>query len=432
MSTHDVQPAKRPTDALVVADDLTGATDTGHSFAARGYRTIVRLTPDFDASEAVVSVVDTDSRYSEAAEAANRVTAVVERSTADAVYKKVDSTLRGNVRTETVAAAKAMDAGAAAVAPAFPSNGRVTAAGYHLVGGELVTDTEAGNDPDKPVPTSSLPVLLDGKVGTVVHADAKRVAGGAVTAGKALIGEGDPRLVAFDAVHDRHLEAVADATAAHGGDVLLVGSAGLAEHVRLDAPTVERAPAAEEPSGTAFGVVGSINPQTLAQLDVLPVRRVVELDPEMAVTDPTAAGEAAGEACVERLDSEQSVVLASARNEADVEASLDAAERAGFTERDARERVTEALGVAAEAVWTAVSPGGFFITGGTVAKGVLDRLGVGGIELRGEEVAVGVPVGVVRGGPVEGTPVVTKAGAFGTDSTVDDALEHLRCLEGKR
>lgn len=432
MPTYSVPPAQRPDDALVVADDLTGATDTGHSFAARGYRTIVRLDPNFDTSEAVVSVVDTDSRYAGATEAAERVVDAVKQHDADTVYKKVDSTLRGNIRAEIVAAATAMDADAAAVAPAFPSNGRVTAAGYHLVDGALVTDTEAGNDPDKPAPTSSLPRLLDGEIGTVVHADAKRVAGGAATAGETLDGEGDPRLVAFDAVHARHLGAVADATAVHDGDVLLVGSAGLAEHVRLSAPTVERTPAAEEPSGTAFGVAGSINPQTLAQLDSLPTQQVVELDPEVAVTDPTAAGEAAAEACVERLDSERAVILASARAEADVKSSLDAAERVGLAERDARERVTESLGVAAETVWTAVSPGSLFLTGGTVAKEILDRLDAGGIELRGEEIAVGVPVGVIRGGQAEGTPLVTKAGAFGTDSTVDDALEHLRRLGGKR
>jgi uncharacterized protein YgbK (DUF1537 family) len=406
-----------PADALVVADDLTGATDTGHSFAARGYRTVVRVDDSFSAPEAAVSVVDTDSRYADAEVAAERVASAVSGTAADAVYKKIDSTLRGNVRAETVAARDAMGADAAAVAPAFPANGRVTAAGYHLVDGALVTDTEPGNDPDSPVPTAYLPDLLGGAA--VSHADVGRVAAGG--AGDAL---DDARIVAFDAVHDSHLRNVADAALSEPGEVLLVGSAGLAEHVRLDAPTRERAPRPGEAVGTAFGVAGSVSERTLAQLDAVG-ERVVKLDPERAVTDPAGAGEAAAAACRERLTREPSAVLASARAEGDVETALDAAERAGIDERAARERVTAALATGAAAVYETEKPDGLFLTGGTVAKAVLGELGVGGVELHGEEIAAGVPLGTARGGPADGTAVVTKAGAFGEVGTIADALERL-------
>ena len=99
---------------------------------------------------------------------------------------------------------------------------------------------------------------------------------------------------------------------------------------------------------------------------------------------------------------------------------------AGISERVARERVTSALGTAAAHVWAAREPRGLFLTGGSVAKAVLGRLDAGGIALRGQEIAVGVPTGEVRGGRANGTPVVTKAGAFGDDSTIVDALEYLR------
>lgn len=44
----------------------------------------------------------------------------------------------------------------------------------------------------------------------------------------------------------------------------------------------------------------------------------------------------------------------------------------------------------------------------------------------GESIATGVPVGAVHGGLANGTPVVTKAGAFGDDNTIANALEHVR------
>ncbi|WP_227379324.1 four-carbon acid sugar kinase family protein [Haladaptatus halobius] len=417
--------------ALVVADDLTGATDTGHSFAARGYETVVRIDPDFDAPEAVVLVVDTDSRYVDRDEAVTRVQDVAASTEAAVVYKKVDSTLRGNLGAEIVAVYDAMDADAATVAPAFPSNDRLTAGGYHLVDGELVTNTEAGKDPDSPIETSHIPHLLRTQIDDpIAHADVECVA--SRSAAKKLhrsnesMGD-ERRIVVFDVVHDSHLDIIAEAAHEYDGDVLLVGSAGLAEAVRLPCePTAERLTLTDSPTATAFGIVGSVNPQTLTQLDVLSQNRVINLDTTVAVHDPAAAAAAAADKCLERFNTESAVVLASARDHSDIEATLDAANRASIPERKAREHVTSALGTAAAQVWEASEPDGLFLTGGSVAKAVLGRLDAGGIALRGEGISVGVPAGEVRGGPANGTPIVTKAGAFGDDSTIIDAINYLR------
>ncbi len=123
---------------------------------------------------------------------------------------------------------------------------------------------------------------------------------------------------------------------------------------------------------------------------------------------------------------------ASARDRSDVDAVLAAAADAGVSDREARERVTETLAIAAELVWTEHPPDGLFLTGGAVTKGVLGELGAHGIALRGEAVTTGVPVGEVRGGPANGTPLVTKAGAFGEVSTIADALTHLRRVPKRR
>lgn len=416
---------------LVVADDLTGAMDTGHAFAVRGYETVVRVEPDFDAPEAAVLVVDTDSRYLEPDEAATRVRNVVESTDATVVYKKVDSTLRGNLGVEIVAAYDAMEAGTAAVAPAHPSNGRLTACGYHLVDGELVTDTEAGNDPDSPVETSHVPTLLREQVGdTVTHSGVERVASRrtseALTRPDAVEAD-DRHVVVFDVVHDSHLDAVAAGAREHDEKALLVGSAGLAEYARLPGePTTEPPSIAPNPTGIAFGVAGSVSPRTLTQLDALPERQVVHLDGEKAVCTPEDAATTAAAECLERFHTEPTVVVTAARERDDVTATLEAANRAEVSGREARERVTDALGTAAARVREEREPDGLFLTGGSIAKGILDRLDADGVALRGDEIDVGVPVGEVRGGRVDGTPIVTKAGAFGGDSTIADALDYLR------
>src|ERR671932_2417042 len=119
----------------VIADDLTGAADAGVQLVRAGYRTAVifygerALPDDLDAL-----AFDTDSRAMPAGFAAKRVVETV-RAVREArlVYKKLDSTLRGNVAAELAAAFGAAGRERAVVAPAFPAAGRNTVGGTQLV-----------------------------------------------------------------------------------------------------------------------------------------------------------------------------------------------------------------------------------------------------------------------------------------------------------
>src|ERR671917_1787885 len=93
-------------DLAVIADDLTGAADTGVQFVHAGYPTAVffRATEILEDDLDAVSF-DTDSRAMPAGFAARRVldAAHLARGTR-IVYKKLDSTLRGNIAAELAAA----------------------------------------------------------------------------------------------------------------------------------------------------------------------------------------------------------------------------------------------------------------------------------------------------------------------------------------
>ena len=102
---HETQPR-----VLIVADDLTGALDTSGPFAQQGLTTMVMAQPlDSDADavrDARVVSINTDSRHLGPAAAADRVERCVRhfaRQRFDIVFKKIDSTLRGNVTSETMA-----------------------------------------------------------------------------------------------------------------------------------------------------------------------------------------------------------------------------------------------------------------------------------------------------------------------------------------
>jgi uncharacterized protein YgbK (DUF1537 family) len=404
-------------DLLVVADDLTGANDTGAAFAERGLRTAIR---DVDAAASGdwpaavdVGVVDTDARYADSTVAAERVERAVATAPDVPVYLKVDSTLRGNLVASVDAAMDTAGVALVVVAPAFPAADRRTAGGYHLVDGVPVAETEMGNDPDAPVTSSHVPTLFSGVGASVTHATLDDVDGSLGATLSSHADADDPTVVVCDATAATHLDAIADAAAAVEGPVLLVGSAGLARHVRLGE------------SGPALGVVGSVAPETLAQLDAVPDEGIVALDPRAVVTDTQTSVDRAVERAVGRLGSNETTVVTAATDGADVETTLAAGREAGLSESQTRTRVESALASVAARVHSRAEPSGLFATGGAVARATLDELDADGVTLSGRSVETGIPLGVVDGGDAVGTPVVTKAGGFGSETAIVNALRVL-------
>lgn len=416
-----------PVRGLVVADDLTGATDTGHQFAARGFETTVRVTDDADIDRSDVVVYDTDSRYRDEGTAADRVARAIDAHPDAVVYKKVDSTLRGNLVAEIGAAAEATDADLVLVAPAFPATGRVTVGGVHVVEGRPVAETAAGRDPDSPVDDSHVPTLLDGLEYPVDHLPLTTVERGAddveshlaslVEAGT----EADrPKVVVCDAARDGHLESLAAAASRLDDTVVYVGSGGLARYVRLESAT----------AGGVLGVVGSASPRTFEQLGALEEGWLVVVDTDLAVRDPEAAAREAADRAADAMGRHGVAVLTAATSTADVEGTLRAGVAAGLTEAETRERIASVLGRSARTVSDTGEVDGLFATGGAVATRLLDSLDASGLGLTGREVTSGVPVSRIADGPAAGTPIVTKAGAFGDERTIYMALVALSRHDG--
>src|ERR1035438_6288082 len=109
----------KPLDCLLVADDLTGACDAAVHFAAT-----VLLVPGANAPGARVLALSTESRDlppEEIRRALLALAAEYPAGSAARVFKKIDSTLRGNTGLEIAAAMESFHCDAAVVCPAFPS-----------------------------------------------------------------------------------------------------------------------------------------------------------------------------------------------------------------------------------------------------------------------------------------------------------------------
>ena len=149
---------------LVLADDLTGALEVGAKFAAAGKRSAVRtlssLAPSALRAAAGVLVVDTETRHSPPAEAAQWVLQLARAARAEGfshAYKKTDSTLRGNIPTELTALMEAYGGAPLLYVPAYPQMGRTIKHGILYVNQVPVSNTAFARDPFNPITESHIP-----------------------------------------------------------------------------------------------------------------------------------------------------------------------------------------------------------------------------------------------------------------------------------
>ena len=151
----------------IIADDLTGANDTALQFHIQGAKTKILLNTQYipnskDAAE--VWAMSSESRNCDKEEAVKRVESVIktfsERFAFEYYYKKIDSTLRGHIASETLSILESLEYDAAIIMPAFPQEGRITVGGYHLMKGIPIGRTEIAIDPHSPIIESHIPSLL--------------------------------------------------------------------------------------------------------------------------------------------------------------------------------------------------------------------------------------------------------------------------------
>jgi len=410
---------------LIIADDLTGAADTGAAFANAGWLTLVILDPNAQAPESGVLVISTESRGLAREEAGAQVRHAIHqiKNAADIsfIYKKIDSTLRGHPGAELAATMDALGLEWALVAPAFPAQGRTTAGGQQLVDGIPVEHTPFGPEG----PCSALTTLFQlPQMGAPARLiDLSRVRRGPDAICKALDAARSGVIVA-DAETDADLRAIAGA-GLRCGVRLWCGSAGLAQALanalprpdqnRPDAPIraelstyIEHAPS--RPPGSVLVVAGSRHPRTARQVEVAQGWGATILRPVPGSLEGNAqAVERTVQRASRRLADDEHVILTTADLD---ESPLGSQAAADALAGMARRLITEG------------SVGGLVLTGGHVAAAVCAALGGSTLWLRGET-QPGIAWGILMGGLLPGLPVVTKAGGFGTDEALAEAIGKL-------
>lgn len=392
---------------LILADDLTGAADCGIAFARRGLAASVGWGPVAPAAE--VLALDLDSRRLPPGQAAARHRAALQDHAGPAtrVVKKLDSTLRGQPAAELAALlALRREQGRPAlalVAPAFPATGRTTRAGHVLLHGAPLEQSALWQRDHSYASADLAQVLASAGLRS-----ARLTAPPDRAPLRAAMAEGLDALVC-DAESEADLLALARASLPLAERVLWCGSGGIAAALAEAALPAEAAAPARplRRKGGILVLVGSIaeaSRAAAARALALGALRHFPLD---------AAALLAG--CAE-----VAAIAATLAAGADALVTLEAEGQADLSQgAKLAARLADLLAPAAPHL------SALFATGGETACALLSHLGVTGIRLVAEA-EPGVPLGVTQGALA--FPVMTKAGAFGTEDTIARSLHRLRDL----
>lgn len=401
---------------LIIADDLTGANDTIAQFAKLGFSTITTL--DIDAVPMLMEkydavAVDTESRAVDVHKAQDALLSLgnkIRKNLGNTlVYKKIDSTIRGNIIPEIKGLYDALEPDLVVFAPAFPKQGRIIKNGILLVKGVPVDQTYFGKDIRTPVKSSSIPNYFDTSFkGVYRHLSLKELRGRRIR--EYIDG---CRVISFDVENDEDLKIIVqDVNRSDKKNIIWVGSAGLAESIAYNVIIGCRN------GKPVLMVVGSVNDLARDQVKTFTEElssKLVLVKIDALVNDFEGECSRVKKEVSDALASSSDIVITISYSRNQIAEGRAAAKKLGVKVSEFGLTLAEKFGKLISSIitsfgWSKFS--GLFVTGGDVAVSVIRNLNINTLELKGE-IEPGLPILDYKG-----IHIATKAGGFGNTETL--------------
>lgn len=435
----------------IISDDLTGAMDAGVQMLEKG---CVRVALSVEDLKSIIDgadfiVVNTQTRNVCGEEAYYRTKLITEQlvnNGCQAVYKKIDSTLRGHIGFEVKAILDCNVFDCVIIAPALPFNNRVTINGVHFVNGVRFSDTEFAKDPFSPINSSVISEIVKKEYNVqmgLVNLGLVRKGSIAVFEEVSKLVENGIKVIIADAVEENDLIIIASGLRLFKGNKVLCGSAGLFKYFDIVYDIGNSNEKLDE--GPFFAVDNKLDDKPILVISGSPafmskkqIEYAVKLREDIRVISHNvvsqdhktaiAAQKSVADQVMSAIEEGYSVVVdAAGQSKEDILRDFkDNRERLNFISLLIHEFVSEI----ASRVVSSRMVGGLVLFGGDTAYAVIKRLGAKGIEIVGQ-IEPYIPYGKLIGGEFSGLPVVTKAGGFGNENSLVNILNRF-CIRGDK
>ncbi|AET58789.1 hypothetical protein HPL003_10140 [Paenibacillus terrae HPL-003] len=418
----------------IVADDLTGANDCGGQLVRYGMNVSVQINPviteetDYDA--VVFNTVSRSLPADQASAIVKEISTYINDQSFDIIYKKIDSTMRGNIGTELNAMYEVIRPDFVMIAPGYPKNGRQIIERIHHLNGRELHQTEVSRDPKTPVLKSDVVDLIAEQTGhSVGHLSKANLDRGEAYISQKLLAFKEQGLIYIvsDSVIEKDLEVLVNAITALPYKIVWVGSAGMMNHLPRAYQVQEKH--MEKPirltAQPILLVMGSVSKMGRTQLQhLMDSGRAhrVEVHSEKVLTEGNERQQE-----MERVHRKASIGLSNGKNVVivasdNMKETRETGAQLGMTPIQISDAISTSLGMLTKKLVEELDIKKLFLTGGDTAYQVLEHLDIQEIELV-EELEPGVLLGKSIAKQLY---VVTKAGNFGSDKTMENVIVKLQ------
>ena len=420
---------------VIIADDLTGANDTGAILAQNGFRvgTVLKLDQMKDFNQYDVLCVSTNSRgmsKEDAYRVVNEIAGHFPKDDKILYSKRIDSTLRGNVGAEIDSILDYLgEEYHAVIVASFPSSGRTSIGDILLVNGVPLQKTEVAKDPTSPVDTSRVTEIIKKQTKhSVGYIGLEKVTKSSSYLLEELTKElENHRVVAVDAQNNRDIEAIAACCSACGIKVVAIDpgpfTAALANQIFKRKKTEN-----EKKILCGIGSASELTRQQLKYLRETGNPFVVKMDTSKFFEETSRKEEMkrVQEAIIRGAEDYRVLVIATTTEKEDV---LDLSQVKGaenLSKKECANIITETMAEVLEALLHRLKEriGGVYASGGDVAAAFCEKLGISGFHVKGEVIPLAIYSQTV-GGYAEGLPMITKGGLVGKEDTLVQCLDYL-------
>lgn len=414
---------------LVIADDFTGALDTGVQFSQKGIPTQVLIYKDKGWSKAESNVqalvVDTQSRHLDAEEAYRRVFDVCTQAKEMGVryfYKKTDSTLRGNIGAELSALMDACNIKSLPFIPAYPEAGRTTKDGYQFVDGVPLDKTVFAHDPLNPIEDAYIPNIIRKQSQKTVYSI------GVSDIDNASLLNDNQGIIVVDTVDEEDMVQISQSLIKQQGITGVAGCAGFAPYIPqlFSIKTDTQSRKKHLLKKPILVVCGSVNAMSLSQ-----AKYAEKMGIKSRILSPN---DLIDSSYLDSLDYQDQVetaqktliedgcyILKTADDKDDIIPIME--ETKECTGEDIYKTITTSVGSMVRDIMKGVEVGTLIIFGGDTALGIMQQLNSTAI-LPQHEVLPGIPISIMESDIYSGA-LITKAGGFGKEATLMEIIKYI-------
>jgi len=397
---------------VIIADDFTGAMDTGVQFVKQGIATMVTSRLDIDLKKFSPSIevlaVNTNSRHDDPEVAGQKVKKIIKKiteSNVDYIYKKTDSALRGNVGIELEMVWRETKVEQLPFVPAYPMNNRVTVEGCQYVDGLPVNLSKAGQDIFTPVDSAI--------IAEIIHKQSK------IPVTHTSFWRNTPSLkgvCVYNASSNEELERIGQTLKSGNQISVTAGCAGFAEYLPEILELNKTCIKLSVRGGNILIVSGSVNEIAIRQVEHMCKSGIQVVT--LADMDEKADLDRILKSAEKGMQGQGVFIVESVNNVNQVD------QRKEWLQGN-RTAAMDKIAAIVKVIMEKITVETLFVTGGDTLKRIMDELNLDGI-IPNFELIPGIVFGNVNGINLQ---IISKSGGFGNVDVIEKALKQLLKLQ---